>query len=387
MFPVVSINRFVHRFVASLNSCENAVMFMGSLITGVSCTGMESSLGLGEKAQYFLKALVETYIRDGQPVGSKTLSDRSAMPVSPATVRNIMADLEERGFVASPHTSAGRVPTALGYRFFVDSLITVEPLARLDLENLSRHLDPDMSAQELVESASGMLSEITHMAGLVTLPRRDQTQLRHVEFLKLNDNRVLAILVLDDHEVQNRVIYTKDPYDEIALREAANFINKQFIGLSLSRIRGRLVNSMRDDQQSMNSLMETALEVAEKAFSQEDESDFVVKGQENLIGVAQDQALEDIRELFRAFSLKSDILHLLDRCICTEGVQLFIGTESGYHLLDECSLVTAPYQVDGEQIGVLGVIGPTRMAYDRVIPIVDATARVLSAAMDSSSRR
>ncbi len=348
---------------------------------------MDSSLGLSEKAQYFLKALVETYIRDGQPVGSKTLSDHSALPVSPATVRNIMADLEERGFVASPHTSAGRVPTALGYRFFVDSLITVEPLASLDLENLSRHLDPDMSAQELVESASGMLSEITHMAGLVTLPRRDQTQLRHVEFLKLNDNRVLAILVLDDHEVQNRVIYTKDPYDEIALREAANFINQHFIGLSLNRIRGRLVNSMRDDQLNMNSLMETTLEVAEKTFSQEDESDFVVKGQENLIGLAQDQALEDIRELFRAFSLKSDILHLLDRCINTEGVQLFIGTESGYQLLDECSLVTAPYQVDGEQLGVLGVIGPTRMAYDRVIPIVDATARVLSAAMDSYSSR
>ena len=181
---------------------------------------------ISEKAQYLLKTLVEHYIEGGQPVGSKTLSDHSGLPVSPATVRNIMSDLENLGFVASPHTSAGRVPTAQGYRFFVDSLITVSPLASFDIENLTKNLDPDMSAHELVESASGILSEITHMAGLVTLPKRDQTQLRHVEFLKLNDNRVLVILVLDDHEVQNRVIYTKESYSEVQLKEAANSLEK-----------------------------------------------------------------------------------------------------------------------------------------------------------------
>jgi|TARA_B110000263_G_C15271362_1_gene493656 heat-inducible transcriptional repressor len=343
---------------------------------------------VSEKAQYLLKTLVEHYIEGGQPVGSKTLSDHSELPVSPATVRNIMADLEERGFVISPHTSAGRVPTAKGYRFFVDSLITVAPLAKFDLQNLSRNLDPDMSAHELVESASGILSEITHMAGLVTLPKRQQTQLRHVEFLSLNDNRVLVILVLDDHEVQNRVIYTKETYTDIQLKEAANFINHHFNGQALGRIRSQIVASMKNDQEDLNSLMVTTLEVAEKAFEDkdEDEADFVVAGQENLIGMAEEQAHNDIRDLFKAFSLKGDILHLLDRCLDSQGVQLFIGRESGYELLDECTVVTAPYQADGEQIGVLGVIGPTRMAYDRVIPIVDATARVLGAALDFSRR-
>ena len=208
---------------------------------------------ISEKAQYLLKTLVEHYIEGGQPVGSKTLSDHSGLPVSPATVRNIMSDLENLGFVASPHTSAGRVPTAQGYRFFVDSLITVSPLASFDIENLTKNLDPDMSAHELVESASGILSEITHMAGLVTLPKRDQTQLRHVEFLKLNDNRVLVILVLDDHEVQNRVIYTKESYSEVQLKEAANFINQHFMGHALSLIRSKLITSMKSDQENMNS--------------------------------------------------------------------------------------------------------------------------------------
>ena len=341
---------------------------------------------ISEKAQYLLKTLVEHYIEGGQPVGSKTLSDHSGLPVSPATVRNIMSDLETLGFVASPHTSAGRVPTAQGYRFFVDSLITVAPLASFDMENLTKNLDPDMSTHELVESASGILSEITHMAGLVTLPKRDQTQLRHVEFLKLNDNRVLVILVLDDHEVENRVIYTKEPYSEAQLKEAANFINQHFMGHALNLIRSKLITSMKSDQENMNSLMQTTLEVAEQAFGAKQEADFVVAGQENLIEMAEDQALNDIRELFKAFSLKGDILHLLDRCIDIEGVQLFIGAESGYQLLDECTVVTAPYQADGEQIGVLGVIGPTRMAYERVIPIVDATARLLGAAMDYSRR-
>ena len=256
-------------------------------------------------------------------------------------------------------------------------------LFRSDLQQLSRSLDPDMTSHELVESASGILSEVTRMAGLVTIPKRGQVLLRHVEFLSLNDNRVLIIMVLDDHEVQNRVIYTKEQYTEIQLKEASNFINHQFSGQALSHIRSSLISSMQTDRESMNSLMQTTLEVAEQAFDSEVKDDFVIAGQENLFEL---DALEDIRELFRAFSLKGDILHLLDRCLETEGVQLFIGQESGYELLDECSVVTSPYKVDGELVGVLGVIGPTRMAYERVIPIVDATARVLSAALDSSRR-
>ena len=336
---------------------------------------------INEKAQYLLKTLVEHYIESGQPVGSKTLADFSEISVSPATVRNIMAGLEELGFVESPHTSAGRVPTGLGYRFFVDSLITVEPLATLDIDNLTKNLDPDMSAHQLVESASEILSKITNMLGLVTLPNTDQTQLRHVEFLRLNDNRVLVILVLDDHEVQNRVIYTKGTYSKEQLKEAANFINQTLVGHALSAVRLKLIQLMKNDQENMNSLMHATLEVAEQAFRTKHEADFVVAGQENLIELAEEQALADIRELIKAFSLKGDILHLLDRCVDTDGVKIFIGEESGYQLLDECALVTAPYQADGEHIGVLGVIGPTRMAYDRVIPIVDTTARLLGAAM------
>ena len=194
------------------------------------------------------------------------------------------------------------------------------------------------------------------------------------------------ILVLDDHEVQNRVIHVNEDYTEIQLREASNYINHHYAGKSLSRIREQVITSMQVDRENMNTLMRTMLDVAEEAFKPEDQGDFVVAGQENLFELAHDQRLDDIRELFRAFSLKGDILHLLDRCMDTGGVQLFIGQESGYDILDECSLVTSPYQVDGELVGVLGVIGPTRMAYDRIIPIVDATARVLSAALDSSRR-
>lgn len=345
---------------------------------------MSNPGSLNQKSRILLKTLVEQYIADGQPVASRTLADSASVSVSPATVRNIMSDLEELGYVSSPHTSAGRVPTALGYRLFVDTLIKVHQIDTYDLASLNQSLDPDMSSKELVESASEILSEFTRMAGLVTIPKRDQVTLRHVDFLSLEGNRVLVILVLDDHEVQNRVIYTKQTYTEIQLKEASNFINQYFIGEVLGNVHERLVTLMRSDRENMNSLMQTTLEVADQAFDREEISDFVVKGQENLL--ATDQALDDIRQLLRAISMKGDILHLLDRCMDSEGVQLFIGNESGYSVLDECSVVTSPYHVDGDLVGVLGVIGPTRMAYDRVIPIVDATARLLSAALETNRR-
>ena len=345
---------------------------------------MSNPGSLNQKSRILLKTLVEQYIADGQPVASRTLADSASVSVSPATVRNIMSDLEELGYVSSPHTSAGRVPTALGYRLFVDTLIKVHQIDTYDLASLNQSLDPDMSSKELVESASEILSEFTRMAGLVTIPKRDQVTLRHVDFLSIEGNRVLVILVLDDHEVQNRVIYTKQTYTEIQLKEASNFINQHFIGEVLGNVHERLVTLMRSDRENMNSLMQTTLEVADQAFDREEISDFVVKGQENLL--ATDQALDDIRQLLRAISMKGDILHLLDRCMDSEGVQLFIGNESGYSVLDECSVVTSPYHVDGDLVGVLGVIGPTRMAYDRVIPIVDATARLLSAALETNRR-
>ncbi len=339
-----------------------------------------------EKAQSLIKTLVERYISDGQPVGSKTLSESSELSVSPATVRNIMADLEAKGFVASPHTSAGRVPTERAYRLFVDSLLQIEPLRDYDLETLRRKLDPDMSSQELVESASGLLSEVTKLAGLVTIPKRNFVLLRHVEFLPLDGNRVLVIMVLDDHEVQNRIIHTDQKFSEAQLKEASAFVNEAFMGRSLATVRDDMIASMKRDRENMDGLMQVTLEMAEKAFSVDtrNQPDYVLAGQENLLGHYHAEAFESLRELFTAFSLKGDILHLLDRCMDSQGVQLFIGQESGYELLDDCSLVTAPYTHDGDCVGVLGVIGPTRMAYDRIIPIVDATARLLSAAFDGS---
>jgi heat-inducible transcriptional repressor len=327
--------------------------------------------------------LIERYILDGTPVGSKTLADNPELNISSATIRNVMADLEAKGYVASPHTSAGRVPTPQGYRLFVDNLLTLQPIDRVDLTQVSRQLDPDMSAQELVESASGILSEVTHMAGLVTIPRRDQTILRHLEFLPLSDHRVLVILVLDDHEVQNRVIQTEQEYTEVQLREAANFLNHSFVGQDVMQIRRKLIDSMQNDRESMNSLMKLAISIAEQSLpdDEQDAGDYVLAGQENLLDLSQSTAVEDLRALFQAFSTKSDILDLLDRSMESEGIQLFIGHESGYEILDDCSVVTSAYQIDGKQVGVLGVVGPTRMPYQRIIPAVDVTARLLSAAL------
>lgn len=316
-------------------------------------------------------------------MGSKTLADSPELNISSATIRNVMADLEAKGYVASPHTSAGRVPTPQGYRLFVDNLLTLQPIDRVDLTQVSRQLDPDMSAQELVESASGILSEVTHMAGLVTIPRRDQTILRHLEFLPLSDHRVLVILVLDDHEVQNRVIQTEQAYTEVQLREAANFLNQSFVGQDVMQIRRKLIDSMQNDRESMNSLMKLAISMAEQSLpdDEQDTGDYVLAGQENLLDLSQSTAVEDLRALFQAFSTKSDILDLLDRSMESEGIQLFIGHESGYEILDDCSVVTSAYQIDGKQVGVLGVVGPTRMPYQRIIPAVDVTARLLSAAL------
>ena len=339
-----------------------------------------------EKERQLIRALVQRYITVGQPVGSKVLSEDSGLKVSSATIRNIMADLETRGFVSSPHTSAGRVPTAQAYRLFVDHFLTLAPLTPQNIETMSRELDPDLTAEELVKSASGILSEVTQLAGLVTIPRKDLTVLRQVEFLPLTDNRVLAILVLDDHEVQNRVIYTGSAYTDIQLREAANFINQSFMGMHLNAIRRRVIDSMQSDQTDMNELMSRTRALAEQALGAPEEGDYVLAGQENLIDLTPERAIADIRELFKAFSLKGDILHLLDKCMESDGVQLFIGQESGYEILDECTVVTSPYHVGDTQVGVLGVVGPTRMAYDKVIPVVNATAQLLGQAFDTTRR-
>lgn len=336
---------------------------------------------IDERAQRLFKLLVERYLSKGSPVASKTLASHPTVELSPASVRNIMADLEARGLVMSPHTSAGKVPTNQGLRFFVDSLLAVQPLDEERVQQLRHELNPDLSPSALVENASSLLSQITHMAGVVTLPRRESVALRHVEFLPLTDHRVLVILVINEREVQNRIIHTDREYSETELNQAANFINRRFAGESLLAVRASLVESMQADKDRMDQLMQAALDVASKAFDLErDENDYVVAGETHLLEGPSDT--EVVRQLFEAFSHKRDILHLLDRCLESRGVQLFIGDESGYHVLDDYSLVTSPYQVNGRVAGVLGVIGPTRMAYQTVIPVVDVTARVLGAAMN-----
>jgi heat-inducible transcriptional repressor len=340
---------------------------------------------IGERAQRLLKMLVEHYLAQGTPVASKTLATQPGVDVSPATVRSIMAELESRGLVVSPHTSAGKIPTNLGLRFFVDTLLSVQPLNRTSVQMLRDGLNPDLAPSRLVESASTLLAEISRMAGVVTLPRREQVALRQIEFLPLTANRVLVILVINERDVQNRVIHTDREYTENELVHAANYINREFAGASLLNIRASLLESMQSDKANVDRLMQLALDMAAKAFdvSEGDSAHgdgYVVAGETNLLNSPNDA--EAIRKLFDAFSRKRDILHLLDRCLDSDGIQLFIGDESGYEVLGDYSVVTAPYRVNGRVAGVLGVIGPTRMAYHTVIPIVDVTARVLGAALD-----
>ena len=340
---------------------------------------------ISERAQLLLKALVRRYIREGQPVGSRALVEESGLPVSPATVRNVMGDLEALGLIRAPHTSAGRVPTALGYRLFVDTLITMQPLEQLPISALERELNRDKSSRELVASASQLLSRITAQAGLVTLPRQERVLLRQVEFLSLSDNRVLVILVMNEREVQNRVIHTRRPYTQVELTQAANMLNQRYAGTDLNAVRRAIVAAMADDKHHIDHYMQVSLDLASQALEGEPspERDYVVAGETQLLGSAAPEELDKLRDLFDAFQRKRDILDLVDRCIQADGVQIFIGEEAGYEVLGDFSVITAPYQVGNERLGVLGVIGPTRMAYDRVIPIVDVTARMLSRALQS----
>jgi heat-inducible transcriptional repressor len=341
---------------------------------------------LDERAQTLLRILVDKYIRDGQPVGSRTLSRESGLDLSPATIRNIVADLEELGFVSSPHTSAGRVPTSKGYRFFVDTLIKLTPPKGEELKRFSQSLgevagDP----QALALSVSNLLSAVTSLAGIVTVPRRAQTAVRQIEFLPLSGHRVLAILVVNDREVQNKILNVRRDFGTDELKRASNYLNELFGGRSLAQVRELLLAELKKTRATMNALMVEAIELAQKVFPEtEPERELVVAGETNLMGVDQVGSVENLKSLFEAFGRQRDILHLLDQSMNADGVQIFIGHESGYQLLDSYSIVAAPYVSEDDTMGVLGVIGPTRMAYERVIPIVDITAKLLARALKSS---
>jgi heat-inducible transcriptional repressor len=342
---------------------------------------------LNDRSQQLLKLLVEHYIRDGQPVGSRTLSRDLGLNLSAATIRNVMADLEELGFVTSPHTSAGRIPTDKGYRFFVDTLLKFQPLDDDKIAAIqTRFGEHTADHKALVAAASQMLSSVTRLAGVVTLPRQTHSALSQIEFVPLSDNRVLAIMVVNGREVQNRILQLERHYGSEELRRASNYLNQEFGGKELSAVRDHLLSQLQATREHLNEVMLDAIHLAQQVVSLPPiggRMEYVMAGETNLMGFAELSNVEKLRRLFEAFTQQRDILHLLDQSLKADGVQIFIGQESGYTILDDCSVVTAPYTLDHEVVGVLGVIGPTRMAYERIIPIVDITAKLLGSALNS----
>ena len=334
---------------------------------------------LDPRAQHLLKTLVERYIAEGEPVGSRALSKYSSLELSPATVRNVMADLEEMGFIASPHTSAGRIPTPKGYRFFVDSLIVVQALEQVEIHRLEEQLTAERPT-ELVSAAANLLSQLTHFAGVVAIPKRRDASFRHLEFLRLSDRRVLLIVVTPDGDVQNRILHTERVYTQVELTEATNFFNQHFAGRPFQDVRTRLASELKQLREDIAMLMTAAVEAGEGALSEGE--GVVVAGERNLLSGELVNSVDRLKQLFDVFEQKTSLIHLLDVSQRAHGVQIYIGGESGLVPLDEMSVVTAPYEVEGRIIGTLGVIGPTRMAYERVIPIVDMTAKILSNALD-----
>jgi heat-inducible transcriptional repressor len=331
------------------------------------------------RAQTLLKALVERYIADGQPVGSRALSKISGLDLSPATIRNIMSDLEEMGFVSSPHISAGRVPTPRGYRIFVDTLLTVESIDQASVESRLQHHGA-ASSQKIISNAAQVLSSLSQFAGVVLAPKRESA-FQQIEFLRLSEKRILLVIVAPNGEVQNRLLLTDTDYTPSQLTQAANYINQHYAGRSFQEVRMKVQEELRQLRDSMTTLMQAAVEAGSDAMT-EHSDEVVISGERNLLAVSDLSAnMTSLRKLFDVFEQKSGLAALLDISNKATGVQIFIGGESQILPVEEMSVVTAPYEVNGKIVGTLGVIGPTRMAYERVIPIVDITARLLSNAL------
>ena len=344
---------------------------------------MNKPFVLNERAAILLKQLVASYINDGQPVGSKKLAQDAGLDISPATIRNVMCGLEKKGLVIAPHTSAGRIPTEQGLRLFVDNLLEVQPIEDDLISRLQAQLDPDMEMSELVNHASQLVSEMTQMAGIVSVPKQTNARLRHIEFLPLPEKRILAIMVTNEKDVQNKVLHLDREYTADELQHAANYLNQKFIGQDVHQIRDCLLLDLDRTRQDVDSVMKTAVEVADKALSgnQMKQPDFIVQGETNLVRYNYNTDRQQLQHLFEMFDRKREMLGLFDRCVQGEGVKIFIGHEAGFAGFGDCSVITAPYSVAGKAIGVLGVIGPARMNYDHVIPVVDITAKLLGNAL------
>jgi heat-inducible transcriptional repressor len=329
---------------------------------------------LDDRAKLLLKALVERYIADGQPVGSRTLSRASGLELSPATIRNVMSDLEELGLIASPHTSAGRVPTARGYRLFVDTMLTAQ---REQLPPAS--LAPDQP-QRVIANAANLLSNLSHFVGVVMAPRRSSV-FRHIEFLRLSEKRYLVIIVSPEGDVQNRVVFTESDYTQTQLVEAANFLNANYAGLAIEQVRERLKGEVEQLRNEIAQLMQAAVQATSEALS-ESQDEVVISGERNLLAVSDFSSdMTHLRRAFDLFEQKTQLMRLLEISSQAEGVRIYIGGESQVVPFEELSVVSAPYEVDGQVVGTLGVIGPTRMPYDRMIQIVDITSKLVSNAL------
>jgi heat-inducible transcriptional repressor len=333
---------------------------------------------LDDRAKLLLKALVERYIADGQPIGSRTLSRASGLDLSPATIRNVMSDLEELGLIASPHTSAGRIPTARGYRLFVDTMLTVN---RQDIPTaVSSSTLAAEQPQKVITNAAQLLSNLSQFVGVVMAPRRSSV-FRHIEFMRLSEKRILVIIVAPDGDVQNRVIFTESDYTQSQLIEASNFITLHYAGLTIEQVREKLKNEIEQLRTEIAVLMQAAVQVSSEAMSQAD-GEVVISGERNLLSVSDFSSdMGQLRRAFNLFEQKAQIMRLLDVSSQAEGVRIFIGGESQVVPFEELSIVSAPYEVDGQIVGTLGVIGPTRMAYDRMIQIVDITSKLVSNAL------
>jgi heat-inducible transcriptional repressor len=344
---------------------------------------MTEKYELDERAQLLFRQLIMSYTQDAQPVGSKNLAELSGLDVSSATIRNIMAKLEDMGLVDSPHTSAGRIPTEAGYRFFIDSLLEVGDLEKSAHNAISSSFGRDKTSGDLIHSASEILSRVTHLTGIITLSHSAPAEVRHIEFMKLSDRRVLVILVINKDDVHNKVIQVDKDYTELELQQAAQTLSRYLIGQSFDQARTNLLDELSELRSNVNNIMQAVLLAMEEVCSLNAHDDLLTSGESNLLQYAELSDINKLRDLFNVFNEKTDLLKLLDGCTAADGVEIFIGSESGYSVLSDCSVVGAPYQVNGKVVGVLGVIGPTRIAYEHVIPVVDITAKLLTSALNS----
>ena len=330
------------------------------------------------RARRILSAIVDKYIQEGIPIGSKSLSLADNIGLSPASIRNVMSDLEELGFIASPYTSSGRVPTSKGYRFFIDSLLILQPVEATELERIKKRVNlHESNSRELAISVSNTLSAITKLAGIVTIPKQQVTRLKEIDFIQLSEKRILAIIVMNETEVENRILQMKRDYSKDELKQASNYINTHYEGRSLSYIKKHLINELMQTNESVNSSMSDLIDIADQVLDFTESDEYIVAGQRRLMDFHELSDIKKLRQLFDAFKEKQQLLELLDKSMSTDGIQIFIGEESGYQMFDNCTLITSPYTTEDGAIGVLGVIGPTRIAYQKVIPIVEIIAKLL----------